>query len=248
MQARAEGGDLEQPPAAGAGAGSLGYRPHPLIGRLAPLFEGLARALGPSHEIVLHDLRHPDHSVCSIAGDVTGRSVGAPATSVLLEALRTSGNAAEDIFNYPTTVNGRPIRSSVLFLRDGRQIVGAVCVNVDVGPLLRLKDELDVLIGLDRSEPPRVETFENTVGDLVEDLLTTTLAKIGLRRAHTTPEERLQVVASLDQQGAFQVKGAVDLVARELDVSRFTIYGYLQRLRGSRGAPKRAKQPGQTVT
>lgn len=244
MKLRVEGGDVAQPSAEEAGASALGYRAHPVIARLAPLFDGLVRALGPNYEVVLHDLRHPDRSVCSIAGAVTGRSVGAPATNVLLEAVRTSGNAAEDIFNYPTTVNGRPIRSSVLFLRDGRQIVGAVCVNVDVGALERLKDELDVLIGLDRGEPPRAETFDNTVDDLVEDLLTSTLAKIGVRRTHTTPEERLKVVASLEEQGAFQVRGAVDLVARELDVSKFTVYSYLRRIRGSRGVggPTRARE------
>ncbi|MGA3031418.1 MAG: PAS domain-containing protein [Candidatus Limnocylindrales bacterium] len=247
MQASAKDGVLEQGSAAGAGVGSLDYRPHRLIRLLAPLFDGLAQALGPNYEIVLHDLRHPDHSVCSIAGAVTGRSVGAPATNVLLESLRSSGNAAEDIFNYSTTANGRPIRSSVLFLRDGGQVVGAVCVNVDVGPLVRVKDELELLIGLDRGEDPRAETFENTVGALVEDLLAATFAKIGLRRAHTTPQERLQVVASLEEQGAFQVKGAVELVARELDVSKFTIYSYLQRLRGSRGAQRRTNQAGRTV-
>ncbi len=210
----------------------LGYRPHPALTALVPVFERLARALGSTYEIVLHDLRYPERSVCGIAGKVTGRSVGAPATNVLLQAVQEQGDAVEDVFNYPTTVTGRRIRSSILFVRDDGHVIGAICVNVDVGALDRLREEVDDLIGLDRLEPPRAETFDNSVGDLVQDMLAATLEKLGVRRTRSTPEERMAVVASLDQQGTFRVRGAVDLVARELRVSKFTVYSYLHRLKG----------------
>jgi predicted transcriptional regulator YheO len=228
----------------GPAAAALGYRPHRALVGLMPIADGMARVLGPNYEIVLHDLRHPDRSVCHIAGTVTSRVAGAPATNVLLETLRRRGDLAEDVFNYATTVNGTTIRSSIIFLREGSQVIGAFCVNVDVSAIARLQEELARLIGVDAHEPPRVEAFDNTVGELLEDLLAAAFSSTGVRRTQTTPDERLQLVAALDEQGAFQVKGSVELVARELGVSKYTIYTYLHKLRGPR-EPERQRPPGQ---
>lgn len=214
------------------GEDQLGYVPHPNLARLFPIVDGIARALGPSHEIVIHDLRHPDRSLCHIAGNVTGRAIGAPATNVLLEAVQQHGDAAPDVFNYATMAGGRPIRSSILFIRAGERIVGALAVNVDVTLLQALHVELGRMIGLDPRDQPRAEAFENTVGDLLHDLVATTISSRGATAASS--EERMAVVAALQESGAFQVKGSVELVARELGVSRFTVYSYLQKLRAGR--------------
>jgi predicted transcriptional regulator YheO len=225
----------------------LSYHPHPLLLRFTALADALVQALGPNYEVVLHDLRHPDHSLCHLAGNVTGRSVGAPATNVLLEAMEAQGDAAEDIFNYPTELSGRPLRSSIIFVRDGKHVVGAFCLNVDVSGLEMLREEIDRLIGFGRKEAQRDEVFRNSVSDLVDDLLTETFSEAGLRPSDMSPDDRMRVVASLQARGAFHAKGAVERVAHELGVSKFTIYGYLQRLRRSRrqGALKAGKpQPG----
>jgi predicted transcriptional regulator YheO len=48
-----------------------------------------------------------------------------------------------------------------------------------------------------------------------------------------TAEERMQIVSELERRGAFMVRGAVEVVAQRLDVSRFTIYGYLKQIRAA---------------
>jgi predicted transcriptional regulator YheO len=210
---------------------ALDYHPHPLLLRLIPIADDLGRALGPSHEIVLHDLRHPDRSLCHLVGDVTGRSVGAPATDVVLGALEAQGDAAENIYNYRTAIHGRSIRSSVIFVRDGPHIVGAFCLNVDVSVLEKMREELAKLMGVDPDQADRLEVFRNTVEGLVDDLLAETLSDAGLSANTMLPEDRMRVVATLQARGAFQAKGAVERVADALGVSRFTVYGYLRRLR-----------------
>lgn len=224
---RLRGGQAGQSPASAA----LDYHPHRLLLRLVPIADDLARALGPSHEIVLHDLRHPDRSLCHLVGDVTGRSVGAPATDVVLGALEAQGDAAENIYNYRTAIHGRPIRSSVIFVRDGPHIVGAFCLNVDVSVLEKMREELAKLMGVDPDQAGRLEVFPNTVESLVDDLLAETLNNAGLSANTMFPEDRLSVVATLQARGVFHAKGAVERVADALGVSRFTVYGYLRRLR-----------------
>jgi len=58
------------------------YTPHPALMTYVPFVDGLARAMGPDCEIVLHDLGHPSNSLIHIAGSVTGRSRGAPVTNL----------------------------------------------------------------------------------------------------------------------------------------------------------------------
>ena len=44
------------------------------------------------------------------------------------------------------------------------------------------------------------------------------------------PEEKRQVVAQLSQRGFFNLKGAVSIVAKRLDVSEQTVYRYLKEI------------------
>ena len=47
-------------------------------------------------------------------------------------------------------------------------------------------------------------------------------------------ENKMRVVKALDEHGIFLIKGAVDSVAGFLDVSRYTVYNYLQEIRSQR--------------
>lgn len=57
---------------------------------------------------------------------------------------------------------------------------------------------------------------------------------VGVPLAALSREQKQEVVAHLDDQGAFQLRRAVDDVADALGVSRFTVYNYLN----ARDSPK----------
>jgi predicted transcriptional regulator YheO len=44
-------------------------------------------------------------------------------------------------------------------------------------------------------------------------------------------EDNLRVVENFDEKGGFMIKGAVDQLAHKLNVSRFTIYNYLDEIK-----------------
>ena len=106
---------------------------HPILAALARAVPGLAKALGNGTEVVLHEFSHPESSVVAIAGEVTGRKVGAPLTDLVLRLLR-QGRVTEDLINYPSrTPDGRPLRSSTVFVRDeSGQVVGCLCINFEL--------------------------------------------------------------------------------------------------------------------
>ncbi len=223
--------------------------PHPAVAAHFDLADRLVKALGTHCEIVLHDLRWPENSLVHVAGSVTGRSPGAPITNLVLEALHDHGDAVPDLLNYRTQApNGHPLKSSTLFIRDEGRVVGALCINIDVASLEELAEDVRRLIGYEQPSWISTERFETTVADVLDELIATALKEVNVRPASMTVEDRLSIVARLEEHGAFLIKGAVETVARRLKVSRFTIYAYLQQVRngnpGAAGANDYSIEPG----
>ena len=71
------------------------------LSALKTVVSGIAAAIGPHCEIVLHDFRTPDKSIVAIGGRVTKRSVGGSMSQIGLSLL-AEGEAAKDQMNYIT--------------------------------------------------------------------------------------------------------------------------------------------------
>lgn len=107
----------------------------PALRPFIPLVDFLGELLGHDTEVVLQDVQDFSHSVVAIAnGHVSGRSVGSPATDLV---LRIWQNHEFDHRNYLVhyagyTREGRPIVSSTFFLRNTQdQVIGFLCINFD---------------------------------------------------------------------------------------------------------------------
>ena len=88
----------------------------------------------PNAEVVLHDLSKPQHSVVYVANNsVTGRKVG-QTFHHLIEKAVFAGNPADGVVdNYFFKKEGKQIRSSSLLIRnEAGELIGALCINVDV--------------------------------------------------------------------------------------------------------------------
>jgi predicted transcriptional regulator YheO len=71
------------------------------------------------------------------------------------------------------------------------------------------------------------ETLATSVNDVLEHLVEQAVADVGKAPAHMTREEKIQVVKTLEKQGAFLIRGAAEYIAKTLGVSRYTVYNYL---------------------
>ena len=60
-------------------------------------------------------------------------------------------------------------------------------------------------------------------------LLTSAEQELGVTRDHMTRTQKQQAVTLLNEWGAFTLRKSVEDVAEALNVSRFTIYNYLER-------------------
>jgi predicted transcriptional regulator YheO len=206
---------------------------------LDPVIKAIALTIGPRCEVVLHEIRPGDRLDSSIIvienGHVTGRVVGGPTTNLGLEAIR-SGEPNPDRFNYHTrTRDGRELRSSSVYFRSAEgQLVGALCINLDVGPYVAARDALGELIGPDPAEGGEVpETFGREIGEVLDALIQQAIERTGITMGLMARDHKVAVIRDLDARGAFLVKRAIERIARALRISRVTAYAYLEEARAS---------------
>lgn len=216
-----------------------------VVASYLPLVDFLAEVLGPTAEVVLHDLRRQGHSMVAIRnGELTGRRAGdATATEA---ALRMARRAEERGEPYAANYFGQPagdkiLRSSTYFIRDEkRNVVGILGVNVDLTQLMAARQTVDRLLGLEKSggvpavpfvgesRGPRRDEADRNVEHMVYSVLERVLSACKAAPSRLTAREKREVVEELNARGVFLLKGVVTEVARRLSVSEQTVYRYLK--------------------
>ena len=109
------------------------------------LVEYLGATLGPDYEVVLHEILPETSRVAAIAnGSISGRSVGAPITNAALRMIMQKQYETSDYnLNYTGQLaNGKTIRSSTMFIKDGGKLVGLLCINFDDSRFHEISDAI----------------------------------------------------------------------------------------------------------
>lgn len=211
---------------------------HPVLETVKGLLPGLAKVFGENAEIVLHELSHPEDSAVAIEGNITGRKPGAPLTDLILTLLR-QGRLENDLVNYPIqTPDGKTLRSSTIFIRDeNKNVVGCLCINIDISKWIVAKHLVEQYCHAEPVNADGGETFNQDVEGMLAVAIDDEIEREGMPVALIKKEAKIKIVERLDARGVFLIKGAVEAVAKSLDVSRYTVYNYLDETRGSRSSP-----------
>ena len=204
-----------------------------LFHNLKGIAEAIAGFLGRNCEVCIHDLASLQNSLVYIAGNVTGRKPGAPATDLLVRTLQQQDSEIRDLHNYRTVSNdGRALKSSTVFIRNeaGRP-VAALCINLDTTDFFNASQML--LPFLNNLETPQNgnETFAHSLEETIESLFARAIMTVGKQAVSMNTAEKIRLVMILEGDGAFRLKGAVEQVARMTGVSRHSIYSYLKKIR-----------------
>lgn len=199
----------------------------------------LARTFGPDCEIVLHDLSRPQASRVWIENaQVTGRQVGMPIGDLVVRVLRSPRFRDDMLANYTTHApDGRVLKSSTAIIRDTEgQAVGALCINIDISKYALAAEALQQFLRVEDPEVPddqEVEMPDNNVWDVVDRIISQVISNYGPNVELLDKNQKVEIVRFLYDKGVFLIKGAIEHVARKLGVSRFTIYNYVDEVKGA---------------
>ena len=177
--------------------------------------QGLARSLGTNYRVALYRRRPPE--LIEAWGGPRRTREHDPILGLL---ARSPGQ----LINEPAEKGSRV---SILPLPSGNGDPGyAVVIEVETAGLSRASRLLASLADPDGGTFPS-ET-EPHLGDALNRMIIAAATQVGVPTSEMSRFQKQQVVRYLDERGAFLIKKAVEQVAGELGVSRFTIYNYLE--------------------
>ncbi|MDF2613453.1 MAG: transcriptional regulator [Clostridia bacterium] len=200
------------------------------------LLDLLENHFGNNCEIVLHDnTKEYEHTIVDIRnGHVTGRKVGDCGGNWGLEVM---SNTASDTHIYNKIIhtrNGKIIRGSSMFLKDDAgNNIGSVCINLDITDSLKCEEFLKQFNNYSSPTPSSSELFTTDVNQLMDNLILQCENMYNKPTAQLTKEEKMEVIKFLDSKGAFLITKSGDRVCEFLNISKFTLYNYLETIRQS---------------
>lgn len=216
-----------------------------VINALRQVVPLLAAMAGPHLEVVLHDVSRPRDSVIAIAnGHISGRTVGSSVLdgprddkgfAAATRVVAPGGAVHSIVDDYETvTASGRRLKSASAIFRDAEGIPFAtLCLNADVSAFQAMHGWLDQMLAPLRQvsasaqvPPPSPGASEQQLDTLMQEIIGDAVPLAAMKK-----EQKIQAVCEMQRRGLFIVKGGVQRAAEALQVSRFTIYNYMEEIR-----------------
>lgn len=206
------------------------------------LFKSIAEFLAQQMqdcEFVIHDLNNLEHSIVFIGnGHISGRKPGDSATDLVLRVLRDKEYLSADFTSIYKSVSasGVVFNSSTFFIKEGKELIGLLCLNQDLTKYQNIFDSVSSILGLTNSQQTEEEsTVTERLVPSIDSLPINVIKEVMYRKVsnvnHLTKIERIEVVRELDKKGIFLLKGAITEVAKTLNISDATMYRYLQSIK-----------------
>jgi predicted transcriptional regulator YheO len=213
-----------------------------ILETLKQVADAVIKTFGRNCEVAVHDLSDLSKSLVYIAGNVTKREPGAPITDMALKALSKEGREIKNRYDYKTITNdGRELKSTTIFIRNSEgDPIAAFCINFDSTDYLNIIRSLEVFTKTSDSKQPHelTETFALSINETIEALFEQAVSEIGKQPPTMSTDEKMRVVKTLEREGTFKIKGAVNEVALKLGVSNYTVYNYLKKIRAAQSIDK----------
>lgn len=193
----------------------------------------IVKQFGDDCEVVLHDWSQGyDKSIVAIEnGHVTGRKVGDPGSNLGLTVMRGTSDGLNN-FNYVTkTKDGKTVRSStVYFLNDEGKPIGAMCINYNMTKMFDMQKTIEdfTMVGSEVKE-----IFVNDVNELLDFFLQESIESVGKSVNDMNKEDKIKALRYLDEKGAFLITKSGTKICKFFDISKFTLYNYLDEIRDS---------------
>lgn len=201
---------------------------------LSNLAKGITELYGTNCEVAVHDLtKGYENTVIIIEnGHVSNRSIGDGSSEKVLKALKKKGKGIKDDFCYlARTKEGRILKSSSIYLRDeNEEVIGLFGINYDITDLIMMQGSLKKVIGAEDAvkKTESIEALTTNVTDLLDQLIQESNDHVGKPVALMTKEDKTSAIQYLNERGAFLIKKAGDKVSKYYDISKYTLYKYME--------------------
>ncbi|MFG2881244.1 transcriptional regulator [Streptomyces sp. NPDC048297] len=199
-----------------------------LVAEMEKVAVALGRMFPGLCEVVLHDLRDPQHAIRAIENNLSGRRIGDSATGLGLARI-ADPRYPSVIQNYPNRFpDGRPAKSTSIGIRNGAgEYIAALCLNLDVSVLSPVTLALSNLVATDTEHRDQsLETLRDRNARELRRAVEARAADRGGTPRSLGRDDKKALVQQLRQDGYFHSRDAAQAIADLLGVSRATVYNY----------------------
>ncbi|RQS60507.1 MULTISPECIES: transcriptional regulator [unclassified Burkholderia] len=194
-----------------------------LIEQVLRIAEGLGAMFAPFTEVVVHDLRTPEHAILAIHNNLSGRAIGDPATELGLARI-ADDDFPQVLANYANRfADGRTAKSTSIGIKDsGGRYVAALCLNADVTLFRGFQGMLNQFCSTEGA--PVAETLDPAGADAIRQRIDAFATRLATTPRELKTDQRRELMQALKADGFLEVRRAMEIVAQHLGVSRATVY------------------------
>lgn len=207
-------------------------RNEPIFNTYIRMADAIYSVFNVNCEIVIHDVTEVESSLIYLKGNVTGRSIGAPTTEVILKELKKKPEEIKDLNGIVThTTNGKIIKTSIVFIRDSADaVIGFLGINLDITEINRLQQVLEEMLRPDTNYDGQSfnESYATHIDEVFDNITKSTIVELGIDVDNLQRKDRITFVRQLESKGIFLIQGSTDRIAELLGVSKQTIYNSLE--------------------
>jgi len=201
-----------------------------LLDSLSRTAEAIALMFGKSCETVIHDFSRPECPIVAIYnGQVSGRDIGST-QSIYGDEITNYGKkelkrGLDYLNHHVVTKKGKQIKSTTInFVGEGYHY--ALGINFECTALSAMESILKDILQTE-SDLNQAMLADQTL----EDRMDYCLSMVDKPIEKMNKADRIKVVALLKENNVFNLQRAIPFVAKKLQVSRFTIYNYLNEMK-----------------
>lgn len=200
---------------------------------LTQVARALAGQFGDNCEIVIHKINenNVNNTIVSIEnGHVSSRQLGDGPSQVVLEALKKDPADLIDHVNYLTrTHDGRILKSSTVYFKDSSgSLDGIFAINYDITALIAAESTLKSLVSIeDQEDAKEPDYIPQDINELLDDLIEESVKLVGKPVPLMTKDDKIKCIQFLNSKGAFLVTKSGDKVAAFFNISKYTLYSYI---------------------
>lgn len=203
------------------------------------LMDTLVAQFGSNCQVSLYDLRPGAAKLVAVAGSVMEVAIGSRLPPALLARVTAAAGeqAGKSIFT-SSTPDGRRLSTSLTIIDDpaSGQPIGCLKIDLCIENLISSIGVLQTFCNFTEAKPGPARSIDD-IGEIVDTLIAQALSGHGNSRSIAGKAHRMEIVEKLDERGVFLVKGAIDIVAGKLNVSKYTLYSYLDQIKKRNSPP-----------
>lgn len=197
-----------------------------MLDQLEQIAEGLGATFAPFCEVVVHDLLDPKHAILAIHNNLSGRTVGSPATELGLARI-LDPDFAQVIPNYANQfADGRQAKSTSIGIKDSSgRYIAALCVNLDLTLFQGLQSAMSRFVTVAGNSAVH-ESLDPASANLIRERIDQFAGRLATTPRSLKSQDRRALLKELKAAGLLDMRRSMETVAAHLGVSRTSVYGY----------------------